>query len=71
MRMFGQYCRNETNPTITDSESFKLKVRITGRTSAAIDTKDVQIAVALKHSDTIWRTLEIILINCEINVVLP
>ena len=52
MRMFGQFCRNETNPTITDSE-------------------DVQIAVALKHSNSIWRTLEMILINCEINVILP
>ena len=71
MRVFGQYCRNETNPTITDSESFKFKVRITGRTSATIDTKDVQIAVALKHSNSIWRTLEMILINCEINVILP
>ena len=71
MRMFEQYCRNETNTTIKDSESFKFKVRITGRTSATIDTKDVQIAVALKHSNSIWRTLEMILNNCEINVILP
>ena len=69
--MFEQYCRNETNTTIKDSESFKFKVRITGRTSATFDTKDVQIAVALKHSNSIWRTLEMILINCEINVILP
>ena len=71
MRVFGQYCRNETNPTITDSESFKFKVRITGRTSVAIDTKDVKIVVALKHSSSIWGTLEMILINCKSNVIVP
>lgn len=33
---------------VADFESFKFKGRITGRTSAATDTKDVGIAVALK-----------------------
>ena len=34
------------NPMITaDSESFKSKVKITGKTPAAVNTKDVEIIV--------------------------
>ena len=32
----------------TDSESFRFKVRITGKTPAAGNTKDVEVAVPLK-----------------------
>ena len=43
-----QYYRDEPDNTITNSESFKSKVRIPGSTSAAGNTKDVEIAVPLK-----------------------
>ena len=37
-----QYYKNEPNDTIADSESFKSKVKITGKTPADGNTKDVQ-----------------------------
>ena len=33
-------------------------------------TKDVEIIVPLKYLRTFWRTLEMPLINCEINLIL-
>ena len=33
-------------------------------------TKDVEIIVPLKHLSNFWRTLEMSLINCEINLIL-
>ena len=44
-----QYCRDDLNATITDSESFKFKASITGRTPAGGNPKDVEIAVPLKY----------------------
>ena len=34
------------------------------------NTKDVEIIVPLKYLSNFWRTLEIPLINCEVNLVL-
>ena len=55
---------------ITGSKSFKSKARITGRMPADVDTKYIEIAVSLKQFSNFWRTLEISLINFEINLVL-
>ena len=63
-----QYYRDDPNDTITESESFKYKIKITGKTSADGNTKDVNIAVPLKYLSNFWRTLEMPLINCEINL---
>ena len=65
-----QYYRDDPNDNITQSESFKFKIKITGRTPAAGNTKDVEIAVPLKYLSNFWRTLEMSLINCEINLIL-
>ena len=61
-----QYYRDYLNDKITQSESFKYKIKITGETPAADNTKDVKIADLLKYLSNFWRTLEIPLINCEI-----
>ena len=37
---------------------------------ADCNTKNVQIGVPLKYLSNFWRTLEIPLINCEINFIL-
>ena len=50
--------------------SFKLKLKIKERTPDAVNVKHVKTAVALKHLSNFWRTLEISLINCEINLIL-
>ena len=65
-----QYYKDEPNDNITQSESFKSKMKITGQTPAAGNTNDVEIIVPLKYLRSIWRTLEMQLINCEVNHVL-
>ena len=47
--------------------SFKFKEKITSQTGTD-STKYVEILVPLKYLSNFWRTLEIPLINCEINV---
>ena len=44
-----QYYRDDPIDNITQSESFKYKIKITGKTPAAGNTKDVEIAVPLKN----------------------
>ena len=58
---------NFTENNLTDSFNFKLK--ITGQTGDD-GTKNVEIMVLLKYLSNFWRTLEIPLINCEINLIL-
>ena len=65
-----QYYRDKSNNDITNSESFKLKARITGRALVDDSTKDAETAVSFKYLSSFWRTLEMSLINCEINLVL-
>ena len=49
-----------------DSVSFKYKQKITGGDG----TKNVEIMVPLKYLSNFWRTLEMSLINCEMNLIL-
>ena len=66
-----QYYKDDPNDNITQSESFKSKIKITGKTTAAANTKeDVEIIVLLKYLSNFWRTLEMPLINCEVNLIL-
>ena len=46
---------------------FKFKQKIT---SQASDPKDVEIMIPLKYLSDFWRTLEIRLMNCKINLML-
>ena len=52
------------------SESSEFKRRITGKISATGNTKDIERIVPLKHLINIWRTLEMLLTNFEINLIL-
>ena len=66
-----QYFRDEpVDDDIEDSKSFKSKTKITGKTPNDFNEKDVEIMVPLKYLSNFWRTLEMPLINCEINLVL-
>ena len=56
-----------TEGNLTDS--FNFKVKITGPTGND-GTKDVEIMVPLKYLSNFWRTLEMPLINCEVNLIL-
>ena len=65
-----QYYRDEPNDNLVDSEPFKSKIKITGKTPAPGNEKDVEIMVPLKYLSNFWRTLEMQLINCEVNLIL-
>ena len=51
------------------TDSYKFKLKITGRTGNG-GTRDVEIMVPLKYLSNFWRTLEMPLINCEVNLIL-
>ena len=53
--------------SLTDSLNFKVK--FTGQTGNN-GTKNVEIMVPLKYLSNFWRTLEMPLINCEVNLIL-
>ena len=66
-----QYFRDEpADDDIEDSKSFKSKTKITGKTPNNDNEKDVERMVPLKYLSNFWRTLEIPLINCEVNLIL-
>ena len=65
-----QYYKDDPNDNITQSESFRCKMKITGKTPASGNTKDVEIIVPLKYLSNFWRTLEMSLLNCEVNLIL-
>ena len=51
------------------TDSFKFKAKFTGQTGDD-GKKDVEIMVPLKYLSNFWRTLEMPLINCEVNLIL-
>ena len=65
-----QYYRNEPNDTSADSKSFKSKIKITGKNTTAGNEKDVEIMVPVKYLSSFLGTLEMLLINCEVNLIL-
>ena len=68
-----QYFRDEPvddDDDIEDSKSFKSKTKITGKTPNDDNEKDVEIMVPLKYLSNFWGTLEMPLINCEVNLIL-
>ena len=67
-----QYFRDEPvdDDDIEDSKSFKFKTKIAGKSPNDGNEKDVEIMVPLKYLSIFWRTLEIPLINCEVNLIL-
>ena len=74
-----QYCKDipalNANDEFTQftggnaTDSFNFKAKITGRTGDD-GTKNVEIMVPLKYLSNFWRTLEMPLIICEVNLIL-
>ena len=58
---------NFTESSLTDS--FNFKVKMTGQTGDD-GTKNVGIMVPLSYLSVFWRSLELPLINCEVNLIL-
>ena len=85
-RSLWRYCKEipalDNNGNIVDfdganaTNSFNFKTKITGQTAADNNNGniagrvDVEIMVPLKYLSNFWRTLEMPLINCEIELIL-
>ena len=52
------------------TDSFNFKAKITGKTNNVGDKENVEIMVALKHLSNFWRTLEMPLTNCEVELII-
>ena len=52
------------------TDSFKFKAKITGQTNNDGESNGVEIMVLSKHLNNFWRTLEMSLINCEVELIL-
>ena len=65
-----QCYKDDPNDNLADSGSFKYKVKITENTPNNGNKKDVEKIVPLKYLSNFWRTLEIPLINCKLNLLL-
>ena len=75
-----QYCKdipavnNNTNIVefngVNAADSSNFKAKITGQADNNGRIDNVEIMVPLKYLSNFWRTLEMPLINCEINLIL-
>ena len=61
---------NNINYSIKDSKSFNYKTSITGKLEGCDTEKEAEIVVPLKHLSNFWKTLDMPLMNCEINLIL-
>ena len=52
------------------TDSFNLKTKITSQADDNGRTDNVEIMVSLKFLSNFWRTSEMSLINCEVNLIL-
>ena len=62
---------NNADLTIDNSQSFKYKAALLGKTANAVNNtnssvKDAKIVVPLKYLSNFWRSLEMSLINCKV-----
>ena len=55
---------------MAQSESFQSKVKVTGKTPAAGNTKHIEIFVPLEYISNFWRILEMPLIICKVELIL-
>ena len=81
MSLWNNYRDEPSNPLSSNSKSFKYKISVTGNTynlcvgDAGYDANKVrknqtEVVIPLKHLSNFWTTLNIPLINCEIELIL-
>ena len=69
--LWNYYRDQPSNPLSTNSESFKYKTRIVGKTPPNNDLlTDAEVVIPLKYLSNFWRNLDILLINCEVELIL-
>ena len=69
--MWNYYRGEPSNPLSTNSESFKYKTSILGKTPQNNDSlTNAEVVIPLKHLSNFWKNLNIPLINCEVELIL-
>ena len=69
--MWNYYRDEPSNPLSSNSESFKYKTSITGKTPEDDDLlTNARLVIPLKYLSNFWRSLNIPLIDCEIELIL-
>ena len=79
--LWNYYRDEQSNPLSSNSESLKFKTSITGNTynlgageagyeANKVGKNEIKIVVPLKHLNNFWRTLNIPLIICEMELIL-
>ena len=63
-----QYYKDDPNDDLSNYKLSDFKAKIT--TPNNNNKKDVEIVIPSKHLSNYWRTLEMSLINCEVNLIL-
>ena len=67
---FLRGANNNVNYSIKDSKLFDYKTSITEKLEGNNTEEEVEIVGLLKYLSNFWRTLDIPLINCEVNLIL-
>ena len=68
---WNYYRHNPSNPFSSNSESFKYKASIVGKTPEDNDSlMNAKVVILLKHLSNFWRALNIPLIYCEVELIL-
>ena len=67
------YYRDEpSDPLSFNSESFKYKTSIKGKAPQNGDLlTNAKVVIPLKHLTNFWKSLDIPLINCKVELILP
>ena len=70
-RLWNYYRDELSNPLSSNSESFKYKTSIIGKTPENNNLlMNVKLVIPLKYLSNFWRSLNIPLINCEVELIL-
>lgn len=62
-----QYWKDDPNDNKTDSIKFEIRFK---NNTKITDIANVEIAAPVRYFSNFWRTLEMLLINCKINLML-
>ena len=69
--MWNYYRDEPSNPLSSNSESFKYKTNIVEKTPEDNDSlTKAKLVIPLKYLSNFWRSLNILLINCEVELIL-
>ena len=69
--LWTYYTDEPSNPLSSNSESFKYQTSIVGKTPQNNDSlTNEKVVIPLKHLSNFWRSIDIPLINCEVELIL-